>query len=188
MGREWAEGMVGDLAPCAIHRNVETHLRCSRCGTSICPKCLVSTATGAQCPRCGQAGGRRAGGPNPLRAPAGGALGFGVGMAGGAVLVFIPFGALLALPLLLLGVVVGEVVAATAGRPGGLALALEGFLCALFGPLAGRALMADVLGGSGPAAASGALASSADALGAFGLLLLGVGAVAGGVRAASRRG
>ena len=37
---------------CAIHPDVETGLRCSKCGKPICPKCLVQTPVGARCPDC----------------------------------------------------------------------------------------------------------------------------------------
>ena len=37
---------------CATHPDVETNLRCGKCGTPICPKCLVQTAVGARCPDC----------------------------------------------------------------------------------------------------------------------------------------
>ena len=37
---------------CAYHPNVETGLRCSKCGKPICPKCLVQTPVGARCPDC----------------------------------------------------------------------------------------------------------------------------------------
>jgi hypothetical protein len=31
---------------------VETALRCGRCGTLICPRCLVQTPVGSRCPDC----------------------------------------------------------------------------------------------------------------------------------------
>ena len=37
---------------CARHPNVETTLLCGRCGTPICPRCLVQTPVGARCPTC----------------------------------------------------------------------------------------------------------------------------------------
>lgn len=37
---------------CATHPNVETELGCSRCGTSICPRCMVQTPVGARCRQC----------------------------------------------------------------------------------------------------------------------------------------
>jgi hypothetical protein len=37
---------------CARHPDVETNLACGKCGTPICPKCLVQTPVGARCPTC----------------------------------------------------------------------------------------------------------------------------------------
>ncbi len=37
---------------CATHPDVETNLRCGKCGKPICPKCLVQTPVGARCPEC----------------------------------------------------------------------------------------------------------------------------------------
>lgn len=37
---------------CAAHPQVETNLTCGRCGTPICPKCLVQTPVGARCRKC----------------------------------------------------------------------------------------------------------------------------------------
>ncbi len=37
---------------CAAHPQVETNLRCGKCGKPICPKCLVQTPVGAKCPDC----------------------------------------------------------------------------------------------------------------------------------------
>ena len=37
---------------CAAHPQVETNLTCSRCGTPICPKCLIQTPVGARCRKC----------------------------------------------------------------------------------------------------------------------------------------
>jgi hypothetical protein len=39
---------------CARHPGTETVLRCGRCETPICPRCLVSTPVGARCPNCAQ--------------------------------------------------------------------------------------------------------------------------------------
>ena len=38
--------------PCADHPDVETRLRCSRCGRPICPRCSVRTPVGMRCPDC----------------------------------------------------------------------------------------------------------------------------------------
>jgi len=37
---------------CATHPEVETSLRCGKCGKPICPKCLVQTPVGARCRDC----------------------------------------------------------------------------------------------------------------------------------------
>ena len=49
--------------PCADHPDVETRLRCSRCGKPICPRCGVRTPVGMRCPDC--AGTRSAVAANP---------------------------------------------------------------------------------------------------------------------------
>jgi hypothetical protein len=38
--------------PCARHPKIQTRLRCSRCGTPICPQCAVRTPVGLRCPDC----------------------------------------------------------------------------------------------------------------------------------------
>ena len=47
-----APGSDSDVTYCARHPSVETYLRCGRCGTPICPRCLVQTPVGARCPDC----------------------------------------------------------------------------------------------------------------------------------------
>ena len=37
---------------CAAHPEIETSLKCGKCGTPICPKCMVQTPVGARCPKC----------------------------------------------------------------------------------------------------------------------------------------
>jgi hypothetical protein len=37
---------------CATHPNVETELRCGKCDTPICPRCMVQTPVGARCRSC----------------------------------------------------------------------------------------------------------------------------------------
>ena len=41
---------------CARHPDVETGLSCGRCGTPICPRCLVYTPAGTRCPDCAAIG------------------------------------------------------------------------------------------------------------------------------------
>ena len=37
---------------CATHPEIETNLKCGKCGKPICPKCMVQTLVGARCPDC----------------------------------------------------------------------------------------------------------------------------------------
>jgi hypothetical protein len=46
------EELSEDAAFCARHPKVETYLRCGRCDTPICPRCLVQTPVGARCRTC----------------------------------------------------------------------------------------------------------------------------------------
>ena len=39
---------------CAAHPQVETYLRCGRCETPICPRCLIQTPVGSRCRDCAQ--------------------------------------------------------------------------------------------------------------------------------------
>ena len=41
-----------DTVFCARHPRTETVLRCGRCETPICPRCLVQTPVGSRCPDC----------------------------------------------------------------------------------------------------------------------------------------
>lgn len=41
-----------DVTMCSRHPDVETALRCGRCDTPICPKCMVFTPGGIRCPDC----------------------------------------------------------------------------------------------------------------------------------------
>jgi MFS family permease len=41
-----------EVTYCSYHPDVETRLRCSKCGNLICPKCAVQTPVGFRCPDC----------------------------------------------------------------------------------------------------------------------------------------
>lgn len=43
---------TSEEVPCARHPKTQTRLRCSRCGTPICPLCAVRTPVGLRCPDC----------------------------------------------------------------------------------------------------------------------------------------
>lgn len=37
---------------CSKHPDVDTNLTCGKCGTPICPKCLIQTPVGSRCQKC----------------------------------------------------------------------------------------------------------------------------------------
>ncbi len=41
-----------DEQQCPRHPTISTRLRCSKCGTPICPRCMVETPVGFRCPSC----------------------------------------------------------------------------------------------------------------------------------------
>lgn len=43
---------MNESAYCVNHPNVETHLRCNKCGQPICTKCAVRTPVGYRCRDC----------------------------------------------------------------------------------------------------------------------------------------
>ena len=102
---------------CSRHPQVETYLTCGRCGTPICPRCMVQTPVWARCPTCA----------HPRRLPTfevsftqylkalGAGLGLGVG--GGLLWAFLPlFGLLSFLVALGLGYGIGEAVSVIVNR------------------------------------------------------------------------
>jgi hypothetical protein len=98
---------------CARHPNTETVLRCGRCETPICPRCLVPTPVGARCPTCAQV--KRFSillKPRELTR----SIGFGllVAAVGTVVLTYVPFLGLIGYAVLGFGV--GEAVSVGANR------------------------------------------------------------------------
>jgi len=49
---ESAVAETEEILHCARHPDVETTLRCNRCGTPICPRCAIQTPVGFRCPDC----------------------------------------------------------------------------------------------------------------------------------------
>ena len=98
---------------CARHPGTETVLRCGRCETPICPRCLVATPVGARCPTCAQVK-RFALLLKPRELARAVAFGLGAAALGTIVLSFIPFLGLLG--YVALGFGVGEAVAVGANR------------------------------------------------------------------------
>jgi hypothetical protein len=49
---ETATALPPGVYECARHPGVETGLRCGRCETPICPRCMVLSPVGARCSNC----------------------------------------------------------------------------------------------------------------------------------------
>jgi hypothetical protein len=79
---------VSGPVPCADHPDVETRLRCSRCGRPICPRCGVRTPVGMRCPDC--AGTRSSVAANPAGTLTAAAAGLAVATAVGFAWGFFP--------------------------------------------------------------------------------------------------
>ena len=107
---------------CARHPDVETGLGCSRCGTGICPRCMVQTPVGARCPDCAQV--RRIPTYNlgrqtfvmAIGAALVGGIAVGIAWAFFNVITYIFFGVLAALAI---GFAVGELVSLASKRRAG---------------------------------------------------------------------
>jgi hypothetical protein len=101
---------------CARHPNTATVLRCGRCETPICPRCLVATPVGARCPTC--AGVKRF--PmllKPIELVRSVGFGLGVAAIGTLILNLVPLlGVLGPLGYAAVGFGVGEAVAVGAHR------------------------------------------------------------------------
>lgn len=118
---------------CAYHPNVETGLRCGKCGKPICPKCLVQTPVGARCPDCARLHRLptyRVSTGYYLRA-VGTGLGMAIvcGIAWGVIGGFLTHSFYLNLNLLLApgtGYAIGEVVSLSVNRKRGTGLAIVG--------------------------------------------------------------
>jgi hypothetical protein len=75
---------------CARHPGTETVLRCGRCETPICPRCMVDTPVGARCPTC--AGVKRFRLlVKPVELVRAIAYGIAVGALGTVIYTFVPF-------------------------------------------------------------------------------------------------
>ncbi len=136
---------VGDRTPCARHPAVLTFLRCARCGVAICPSCAAFSAEGACCPDCARQlakhGERhtRVGGSPGRRVIVALVCGLVIAGIGGVALSVVPARSLLIVPLLLMGLTVGEAMASLTGRRGSASLGLLAMACTIGGPLLGIA-------------------------------------------------
>ncbi|HEY96732.1 MAG TPA: hypothetical protein G4O16_00950 [Dehalococcoidia bacterium] len=115
---------------CAAHPDIETSLKCGKCGTPICPRCMVQTPVGARCPRCADV--RKlptfsVSGGYYLRG-GGAALGMGVvtGLAWGAIDSIMPYFYLGLILAAAVGYAIAEVASLSVNRKRGLWLAMFG--------------------------------------------------------------
>ncbi|OGN99121.1 MAG: hypothetical protein A2Y58_04435 [Chloroflexi bacterium RBG_13_51_52] len=119
-----------EIMRCATHPDVETTLKCGKCGKPICPKCLVQTPVGARCRECAKLytlPTYRISGMYYIRA-AGAALGMAIaiGLAWGFVANYLPYIFLNLIFAAGLGYAVGEVMSLAVNRKRGIWLAVIG--------------------------------------------------------------
>jgi hypothetical protein len=169
---------------CPRHPAVATGLRCARCGTPICPRCLVQAPVGARCPDCAKPTGGIGARPSLRQYVQSGAAGLASAVVAGALVAIVPLGLLSFFAPLLIGYLVGEAVARTSHRLPYRELAVVAFVCALVGPMLGRAaLLLLIVPTADPTLrAILALSTALQSIGPFGLLM----GVLAGVVAARR--
>jgi hypothetical protein len=124
---------------CATHPDVETNLRCGKCGKLICPKCLVQTPVGSRCRDCAKLyklPTYRLSTPYYFRA-IGTALGMAVvvGLAWGFVNGLFSFIYLNLIIAAGVGYAIGEVVSLSVNRKRGIPLAVIGSVAVVIGYL-----------------------------------------------------
>jgi hypothetical protein len=117
---------------CAAHPDVETSLRCGKCGKPICPKCMVQTPVGARCPECARLyklPTYRMSSAYYLRA-VGAALGIAIviGVVWGFIESFLPFRFFTLIIGAGVGYAIGEAVSLAVNRKRGTILAVIGSL------------------------------------------------------------
>ena len=113
---------------CATHPDIETNLRCGKCGKPICPKCLVPTPVGARCLDCAKLYRLptfRVSTKHYLRA-VGAGLGMAIvcGITWGTVIGLVPFFYLNLLLAPGVGYAIGEVISLSVNRKRSIGLAI----------------------------------------------------------------
>jgi B-box zinc finger. len=103
---------------CARHPNVDTELSCTRCGTPICPDCMVAGAVGFLCRKCASLGQSPLYQVRPERFVLALVAGVGAGTLAGFILQFINFFIFFVAPII--GGLLGEVILRATGRKRGL--------------------------------------------------------------------
>ena len=112
---------------CATHPEVETNLRCGRCGRLICPKCLVQTPVGARCPDCAKLKRLPTYQLSPRQYLIASGAGLGVAILTGFAWAFIPLGGYFSVLIALgVGYAIGEVISRSVNRKRGRGLQVIG--------------------------------------------------------------
>jgi hypothetical protein len=128
---------------CPRHPTVSTGLRCSHCGTPICPKCMVQAPVGIRCPDCARPSGGLSAHPSLGMYLKAGAAGLGTAIAAGALATMVPlgFGFFGFIVAFLIGYAVGDIISRVSRRLPYRELAVLAFICASVGPILGRAIV-----------------------------------------------
>ena len=124
---------------CATHPDVETGLRCGRCDTPICPRCLIMTPVGARCRGCARLRAHPVYDVRPVHYLRAVGAGLAVALAGGFVVPFVPFFQVFG--LLVLGWLTGEAVTAAANRKRGTGLAVVAAVATVVGAVGAPAIL-----------------------------------------------
>lgn len=129
-----------DEKKCTYHPNVLTRLRCSKCGTPICPRCAVETPVGFRCPSCAAVRGLPTYQTSGTVLAKSIAIGAVIGLAVGVVWGYFPdWSFYLAL---VLGFGVAEGMAWTANYKRGSDLQMAAILCVVIGLVVSRVIIA----------------------------------------------
>jgi hypothetical protein len=117
---------------CARHPDTETTLRCGKCGTPICPRCMVQTPVGARCPDCAKLSKiptYRVSSPYYVKAAASG-LGSAIvtGLVWGIIDSYLPFRFFSLIVAAGIGYLIGEAISHSVNRKRGKTLAIIGAL------------------------------------------------------------
>lgn len=126
---------------CTYHPNVRTRLRCSKCGTPICPRCAVETPVGFRCPTCAAVRGLPTYSTGPATMVKAIVVGLVVAVAVGILWGVIPDWRFYM--ALLLGFGVAEGIAWAAQEKRGADLQLAGILLVIVGMVVARVVMAE---------------------------------------------
>jgi hypothetical protein len=175
-----ATAPVGPMR-CARDPSVETYLRCGRCETPICPRCLIQTPVGSRCRDCAQLRRLPMFEIRPIHYLKGLGAGIVGGIAAGLVMVTLQvnirlFGLFALLMMAGLGYIIGEAInRATRGKRGTW-LAVIAALCVPVGVIGGWALHFIFTRGADPTLALVAGVAQAFGGGLWSLIGLGFGA------------